>query len=197
MTIDLASLTPGQVAILTASASIVAAITAGVFALVVALVNAWSTRKMARENALREYLKATLKPCMDALLRIKDEMYLTYRENRDTTDVDDYVNTLNVIIRSPLALLLVDSNVSHAYRFFLAAKEGFGAALQDRSTSEHERQTIISPRRTEFQISTALLYSTPESYLFGIRPSRVGRLFRAAKVKKLLRTAKRAPLPVE
>jgi hypothetical protein len=65
--IDLANLTAGQTAIITATASLMAAVLVGTFALVVALVNAWSARRMVRATSLREFRLKLFEPFMTTL----------------------------------------------------------------------------------------------------------------------------------
>jgi hypothetical protein len=74
--LDLSTLPPGRLALLTTAASLLAAVTAGVFGLVTALVNGYSARKLARESAEREFRLATIRPFldwMDARVRLFDE----------------------------------------------------------------------------------------------------------------------------
>jgi hypothetical protein len=67
--IDFAKLTAGQIAVLTAGATLVAAILGGTFALVVALVNTYSARRIARDNSRRDFRLKLLDPLVIALDR--------------------------------------------------------------------------------------------------------------------------------
>jgi hypothetical protein len=65
MQIDLTKLTPEQIAIIAAAATLTAATLGGVFALTVALVNAWAAKRNERLKSHREYLLAEFRPVLD------------------------------------------------------------------------------------------------------------------------------------
>ena len=73
MQVDLTKLTPGQIAAVTAGATLLAAVLAGFFALVVSIVNAWSANRIARRNSKRDYMLKAFQPFFSC---VENDMYL-------------------------------------------------------------------------------------------------------------------------
>ena len=67
MLFDLTQLTPSQIAIIAAGATLVAAMLGGIFALAVASVNAWSATQIARTDRRHKFLLTVLEPYLAAL----------------------------------------------------------------------------------------------------------------------------------
>lgn len=77
MQVDLTKLTPGQIAIIAATATLVAAVLGGVFAVSVAFVNAWASKRNERLKAHREFLVAEFRPLLDYMkTRAEGMIYL-------------------------------------------------------------------------------------------------------------------------
>jgi hypothetical protein len=67
VSIDLTQLTTGQIAAITASATIIAALVGGAFGLTVAAVNAWSASRLETIKVRRGYFAKALKPLFQQL----------------------------------------------------------------------------------------------------------------------------------
>jgi hypothetical protein len=97
--IDFAALTGGQIALVTATAALVAAIVAGTFGIVVSLINAWSANRLARLNARRQFRLDSLNSWLNTLdsevRMVRDVLTpLTYDGPHSTAQINKYVDTL-------------------------------------------------------------------------------------------------------
>lgn len=90
MQIDLTQLTPGQIAVVAASATVLAALIGGAFGVGVAAVNAWSAQRLARQAARRDYRIRVLEPFLARLdedvPRLTELVRLLYRKSTSLTE---------------------------------------------------------------------------------------------------------------
>jgi hypothetical protein len=90
MTIDLTQLTPGQIALLTVSGTLLAALTAGFFALITSWINGTFATRIARSNGQRDFKKSLVQPMLkaadDESLRLREITKRMYADRLDIVD---------------------------------------------------------------------------------------------------------------